>query len=171
VNKLDRIAQLESYKYTKSDLAEMVVKLEEATKHKPAAETVIADKYEGVILINGLVPGRSRLFFEGKEIKDYETIRLFVDSERESTTLSVQHPDKVVSFLKGKPSRFNSKIHYNRLAAMPEEEREKKLDLMTNKSLRYLVNQMMATILDLKATVKKKMHQLAEYHNQEKVKQ
>ncbi|SNZ14512.1 hypothetical protein SAMN05421503_2434 [Terribacillus aidingensis] len=171
MNRLDRIAQLESTQYTKSDLAEMVVKLEEATKHKPAAESEIAEKYEGVILINGLVPGRSRLFFEGKEIKDYETIRLFVDSERNSTTLSMQHPDKVVSFLKGQPSRFNSKIHYNRLAAMPVEEREKKLDLMTNKSLRYLVNQMLAVIFDLKATVKKKTHQLAEYHNQEKVKQ
>ncbi len=49
MDKLDRIAQLESFRYTKTDLAEKIVELEEAAKQKQAPESELAEKYEGVV--------------------------------------------------------------------------------------------------------------------------
>ncbi|MFP7171937.1 hypothetical protein [Terribacillus halophilus] len=171
MDKLDRIAQLESFRYTKTDLAEMIVKLEEAEyKQKLAPETELAAKYEGVILINGKGPGRSRVIYDGKEIENIETVRLFIDPEY-GTTLSVQHKDKVVAFLKGMPRRFNSSIHYRKLLDMDKSQRDKVLNGLTNKALRYLVKQMLSVIKELRGTVIKKSKQLESIYGSRKEKQ
>ncbi len=163
MDKLDRIAQLESFRYTKTDLAEKIVELEEAAKQKQAPESELAEKYEGVVLINGKGPGQSRLFFDGKEIDNLETIRVFIGPERD-TTISIQQTDKTVSFLKGMPVRFNSYIHYRKIASMDKVKRDKVLGGMTNKALRFLVNQMLNAINDLRITVTKKSDELEKYY-------
>ncbi|QXE02806.1 hypothetical protein [Terribacillus sp. DMT04] len=160
MNRLDRIAQLESVQYTKQDLAEMVADLEAAAaSKKQSMEGELAAKYDVIVLNNSNNPKESRLIYEGKKVSDIETIRLFIDPEY-GTTLSVQQTDKVVSFLKGMPRRFHNNIHYRKLTAMDTYNREKILGEMTNKSLRQLIYQMLDAIVDLRLTVTKKSKQL-----------